>query len=203
MNRIISFGKTVYFLFTFTLFFPFNINRWYSDSGIIQFLRLSSYGVVVALILLFTQFPLRKMFKMNFFTVKTFLLWLSIEIILISLVYIFLYGNPLGNFMNDLGFSVKYTLLGICLPYSFSLLFIHYKNQYIEMELLRKQILKPIPDRFIVLRDEKGKIRFSVPARDLLFLESADNYVIVNYLLNDKPKRKIFLHLKPGLFIPQ
>lgn len=30
------------------VFVPFNINRWGPHSGIIEFLRLSSYGVIVA-----------------------------------------------------------------------------------------------------------------------------------------------------------
>jgi hypothetical protein len=173
------------------IFVAFNINRWYSDKGIIQFLRLSSYGLVVSAALLFTQFPLRQLFKLKHFRVKTFLLWVIIEIVLISFIYIFLYGNPLGNFMNDLVFSVKYTLSGICLPYSFALLLIHYKNHYSEIKSLQEQMAKPSPGKLIGFKDEKGKIRFSVLPKDLLFLESADNYVCVYFLLDGKKHRKI------------
>ncbi len=89
--------KMVPFPFFMNLFRPWNIGRWYSDSGFIQFLRLSSYGVVVALVLLFTQFPLRKIFRQQEFKLKTYILWFVIEISLISFVYIFMYGNPIGN----------------------------------------------------------------------------------------------------------
>lgn len=173
------------------IFQPFNITRWFSDSGLIQFLRLSSYGFVVALVFLFTQFPLRGIFKKQTFKVKHYLLWLSIEISLISLVYIFLYGNPVGNFINDLLFSIKYTLLGICLPYSFAVLIIYYKNQRAEIELLQKEISKPAKKRLLSFKDENAKIKFSVQTNDLLLLESTDNYVSVYYILENKVQRQL------------
>jgi hypothetical protein len=173
------------------IFEPFNINRWYSDSGIIQFLRLSSYGIVVGLVFLFTQFPLRKLFKKESFTNGSYLLWLIVEISLISLVYIFLYGNPIGNFINDLIYSLKYTLLGICLPYSFAILVIYYKNQRAQIKQLQIKISQPTEKRLVAFKDENGKIKFSALAKDILMLESTDNYVSVYYVLENKVQRKL------------
>lgn len=183
-------------IFLFSIFFlnifqPFNIGRWYSDSGIIKFLRLSSYGFVVALVFLFSQFPLRKALKAEHFKIKSYILWLSIEISLISLVYIFLYGNPVGNFINDLIFSIKYTFLGICLPYSFAILLIYYKNQSAEIKTLQNKIAKPNEKRLLVLKDENDKIKFSILPKYLLMLESTDNYVSVFYLFDGKVQRKL------------
>ena len=173
------------------VFVPFNINRWYSDSGFIQFLRLSSYGCVVALVFLFTQFPLRRLFKIQTFSIKSYVPWLILEIILISLVYIFLYGNPLGNFGNDFVFSLKYTLLGICLPYSFALLIIYYKNQRAEILELKDKVYQPAKNQLISFNDEYGKIKFSLKVTDTLLLESTDNYVSVYFLSGGKVQRKL------------
>ncbi len=185
---VVVFVFSVIFL---NLYEPFNIGRWYSDSGFIKFLRLSSYGFVIAIVFLFTQFPLRKIFKQQEFSIKTYLLWLVLEIALINLVYIFLYGNPIGNFINDLGFSLKYTLLSIWLPYSFAILIVYYKNQRDEIEVLKNSANKPTEKRLIVFKDENGKIKFSVLAADLLLLESTDNYVSVFYILQNKVQRKL------------
>jgi len=173
------------------IFVPFNINRWFSDSGFIKILRLSSYGLIIALVLLFTQFPLRKLFKVQHFKFSTYFLWLFVEIVIISLVYIFLYGNPLGNLVNDFIFSLKYTLLGICLPYSFAILLIYYKNQRAEIAILKGYIGKQPGSHLTGFRDDKGKIQFSVLTGDILFLESTDNYISVFYLLNGKIQRKL------------
>jgi hypothetical protein len=181
----------VFCLIFLNIFEPFNIGRWYSDSGFIKFLRLSSYGFVIAIVFLFTQFPLRKFFKITEFKIKTYLIWLIIEITLINLVYIILYGNPIGNFINDLGFSLKYTLLSIWLPYSFAILIVYFRNHRIEIESLKTNANKPAEKRLIVFRDENGKIKFSVLASDLLLIESTDNYVSIFYILQNKLQRKL------------
>ncbi|MEN8118494.1 MAG: LytTR family DNA-binding domain-containing protein [Bacteroidota bacterium] len=181
----------IFSVFFINLFKPWNIGRWYSDSGFIQFLRLSSYGLVVSLVLLFTQFPLRKIFKQEKFRLKTYILWLFIEIAFISLVYIFFYGNPIGNFINDFLFSLKYTLLGIFIPYSFALLIIYYKNQKAEIEQLQTKISQPNEKKLMAFKDENNKIKFSILAKDLLFLESTDNYVSVFYILDNKTQRQL------------
>lgn len=185
---LVVFVFSVIFL---NIFQPFNIARWYSDSGFIQFLRLSSYGFVIGIVFLFTQFPLRKIFKVEKFKIKSYLLWLAIEIALINLVYIFLYGNPIGNFKNDLIFSLKHTLLSIWLPYSFAILIVYYKNQREEIETLKSIVVKPAEKRLVVFKDENGKIKFSVQSNDLLLLESTDNYVSVYYVLQNKTQRKL------------
>lgn len=185
---IIVFAFSVAFL---NLFVPFNINRWYSDSGIIQFLRLSSYGFVVALVFLFTQFPLRKWLKQEQFKNKFYIIWLLIEIILISMVYMFLYGNPIGNFLNDFVFSIRYTILGIILPYSFALMIIYYKNQRFEINSLRDNINKPSSENLLKFNDDKKRTKFSVLTSNILYLEGADNYVYIFYTESGKIKREV------------
>lgn len=185
---VVIFIFSVIFL---NLYQPFNIARWYSDSGFVQFLRLSSYGFIIAVVFLFTQFPMRKIFKINQFNIKTYFFWLAIEIVLINLVYIFLYGNPVGNFKNDLVFSLKYTLMSIWLPYSFAILVVYYKENQAEIKSLKLNVNKPAEKQSIVFKDENDKIKFSVLSKHLLLLESTDNYVSVFYILDNKVQRKL------------
>lgn len=191
-NRILLI--VVIFIFSvifLNLYQPFNIARWYSDSGFVQFLRLSSYGFIIAVVFLITQFPLRKIFKIDHFKIKTYFFWLVVEITIINLVYIFLYGNPIGNFKNDLVFSLKYTLMSIWLPYTFAILIVYYKEHREEIKSLKLNVNKPAEKRLIVFKDENDKIKFSVLSKDLLLLESTDNYVSVYYILDNKVQRKL------------
>ena len=184
----IIFAFSVLFINTFE---PWNIGRWYSDSGLIEFMRLSSYGLVVTLVLLFTQFPLRKFFKQQQFTVITFSLWFIIEISLISLVYILLYGNLIGNFLNDFFFSIRYTLLGVILPYSFALLIINFKNQRREIAGLKRKLALPAQKKLIGFFDDKGNLKFSLLPKDILLLEASDNYVVIHYMSEEKVRREL------------
>ncbi|WP_163323951.1 LytR/AlgR family response regulator transcription factor [Draconibacterium mangrovi] len=181
----------VFSIFFINVFKPWNIGRWYSDSPLIQFLRLSSYGFISSLVLLFTQFPLRRIFHQQTFKLKSYLLWILVEIVLISLVYIFLYGNPIGNFINDFLFSLKYTVLGIMIPYSFALLLIYYKKHIEEIEQLQNKLSGTDKNQLLTFTDEKGKPRFSVRSKDFLYIESTDNYVTVNFILEGKLQRKL------------
>ncbi|KJF41968.1 hypothetical protein LH29_22025 [Draconibacterium sediminis] len=181
----------VFSIFFINVFKPWNIGRWYSDSPLIQFLRLSSYGFISSLVLLFTQFPLRKIFHQQTFKLKSYLLWILVEIVLISLVYIFLYGNPIGNFINDFLFSLKYTVLGIMIPYSFALLLIYYKKHIEEIEQLQNKLSGTDKNQLLTFTDEKGKPRFSIRSKDFLYIESTDNYVTVNFILEGKLQRKL------------
>ncbi len=181
----------VFSIFFVNLFVPFNINRWVDDSGFIQFMRLSSYGLVVALVFLISQFPLRRLLGIQKFKVKTYILWLTGEIILISFVYILLYGNIIGNLLNDFTYSLKYTLLGIFLPYSFALLIIFYRKNSIEIKRLKKSLSKPLESKMVALKDENGKVKYSFLHENLLFFEAADNYVSVYFLQEGKVQRRL------------
>ena len=57
--------------------------------------------------------------------------------------------------------------------------------------MLKNKVNKPTEKRFISFNDENGKIKFSVLAKDLLLLESTDNYVSVYYILEGKLQRKL------------
>ena len=102
-----------------------------------------------------------------------------------------MYGNPQGNLIRDLKFSLKYTSLGLCLPYSFSLLLIYYRKHMAEISLLRKEIGKQSNSGLTGFRDDRGKIQFSVLNTEILLLESTDNYVSVFYLINGKLQRRL------------
>jgi len=86
---------------------------------------------------------------------------------------------------------LKYTLMSIWLPYSFAILIVYYKNQRAEIESLKSNANKPAEKRLIIFKDENGKIKFSVLPKDLLLLESTDNYVSVFYILENKVQRKL------------
>lgn len=180
---------TISIIFT-NVFVPFNVDRWFRDSGIQQFMRLSSYGVVFAIVFLLTQFPLRRLFGIARFKVKTYLLWLFIELSIISMIFVFMYDRAEGDFLNDYIFSLKYTFLGILIPYVIALLVVYIRNQQVEIKKLNKNVIREYID-LISFKDENQNVKFSLKNADLLFLESTDNYVAIYYMSSGKIKRSL------------
>lgn len=184
----------VYIVFFLNIFVPFHINDWMPESNVSQFLILSSYGVIGALAISFTQFLLRKWLKMEQFLLKQFLVWVFFELIFSTVLLTFIYGNDseLSNFYSDFLFSLKHTFLVIVIPYSLVLLILSLfksKSELVEMKKENKKV--ELVDELVNFPDDKGNTKFTMPLNDILYLESTDNYVYIYYISQDKLKKEL------------
>jgi DNA-binding LytR/AlgR family response regulator len=64
------------------------------------------------------------------------------------------------------------------------------KNRKLE-KLEGSPVLKTSFPLMLAFHDEKGELRFSLKTQDLLYLEAADNYVIIHYWDNTKQTKYI------------
>ena len=186
---------TVFGIFFINAFVPFNINYWHNDSGLEQFLRLSGFGLFAGFILTLSQFAVRGIFRVKSFMIGTFFLWAIGELLLMSLFFVIyetIWSNSFDQFFNILPPTLRYTFLGILIPYSLALLFI---SEIIKLKEIRKlkqkSDLAQRNDDLLDFVDEKGIVRFSVSANQLIYFESADNYVFVYYFLDDQIEKGI------------
>ena len=87
--------------------------------------------------------------------------------------------------------SIKNTSLIILLPYTILWLFFSWQDNATRLhELEEKEFTVAKPSGgMIPFRDEKGTLRLSVQLEDLLYLEAADNYVLIHYLQRNKLQR--------------
>jgi DNA-binding LytR/AlgR family response regulator len=126
-------------------------------------------------------------------------LWIFGEILSMAFVYaliqrFFLQGHK--DFMVIMRNTVRITAFIILLPYVIYWLYLSFKEKYTLLE--KMSIARPGNNdnlmegkkggswSMIPFRDEKGILRFSVKHEDLLYLEAADNYVLIHYLDGDK-----------------
>ncbi|WP_423126473.1 LytR/AlgR family response regulator transcription factor [Gaoshiqia sp. Z1-71] len=185
---------TIFGIIFINVFVPFNINRWSNDSGFAQFMRLSGFGIIAGLILFFSQIVVRKLWAIKKYRNFTFILWFSGEMTLMSMAFLFYQSHQLSviRFLKDIPDSIKYTLPGILIPYSLSLLFI---SQIVSRNRLNELKTKAGKSGFdptlLDFPDEKGVVRFSVASDHVYYLESADNYVIVFYLSGNKLAKQL------------
>jgi DNA-binding LytR/AlgR family response regulator len=126
-------------------------------------------------------------------------LWIIGEILSMAFVYtliqrFFLHGQK--DFMVIMKNTVRITAFIILLPYVIYWLYLSFKEKYVQLEKIsmgNPEDMESLHDRkqqgtwsMIPFLDEKGILRFSVKREDLLYLEAADNYVLIHYLEGDK-----------------
>lgn len=186
---------TVLGIFFVNVFVPFNINSWSNDSGLDQLVRLSGFGIIAGFILIVSQFGLRRVAGIRHFTAGTFALWVAGELLLMAISFLLYQSSwdiSVTQFVREIPDSLKYTLPGILIPYSLSLLFISQIAHQNKISQLKIKAEQPVfePD-LMNFPDEKGIVRFSIAPEQLLYVESADNYVIVFYLKGNKPAKQI------------
>lgn len=195
-HRYILIGITVTFsIFFLNVFVPFNMNHWSHDSGIDQFLRLSGYSIIGGIVLSVSQLFVRKILRVDHFRIWSFTLWVTGEVLIMAILFLLYQTYHNIDFVwivKAVPDSFKYTLLSILIPYSLALLFISLIIQKSKFAELKEYAEKPaFTASLFDFPDEKGGIRFSIAPDQVLYFESADNYLIIHYLNNGKPARQM------------
>jgi len=184
----------VYIILFLNIFVPFDIDKWAPDSFGSKFLSLSGFAVVGSAGIAFSQFVLRKWFNREHFLIKQFIVWVIFELMFLTVLLTFLYNNvnDIPSFIHEFKFNLKHTFLIAVIPYSIVLLILSLFQSKSELVELKKESKKVVlTNELIKFPDDKGSLKFTMPLRDLLYLESTDNYVYIYYISHDKLKKEL------------
>jgi lytTr DNA-binding domain protein len=120
-------------------------------------------------------------------TYGDYILWVFFEIIFMSLFYTgyALSVNKERDVLQTLQESTINTALVLLLPYSILMLYFSWQEKEKQLELIDKVSAEKGESKVIAFYDEKRELRLSVKRSNLLYLESADNYVCIWYLNKD------------------
>jgi hypothetical protein len=190
---------TVYSLVFINIFRPFNSETWIPNNNSTNYFMYSSFMVLAGMVVVsLSRVVMNFVVKKVQLTFPDYVLWLVSDAVILSIFYVFVAYRVgfIDNFMNDNPeatmweaiFSIFWkstanTVWMLLIPYTVSLLFL--ENQHLKGQL--KEIGNKGPDSNIVhLKDEKGEIRLSINIENILYAESADNYVTIKYISNDK-----------------
>jgi hypothetical protein len=135
--------------------------------------------------------------KHSFYYIQ-YIIWLLCEIVLLAILYTifsliinFDKFPGLYNIIDNFKSAVSYVALIISLPYIISTLYFALQDKsrrlkQIESEKEREEITHPLDSSVIVFRDNNGVFRISITIENIIYLESADNYVAIKYLNKGK-----------------
>jgi hypothetical protein len=187
---------SIFALVFINLYSPFNASSWYEVSRIEFFFYSSALILSGMLIIVLSKLVFAVISRRMRVTYLLFGIWHLAEIVLLAAAYLVvdLYllksgAEPLERFTGLLFI----TLLVLAIPYSLSWLWLSLKDKRETLEQLTKNTSREYQEnRMITFRDESEKLRFSIKSRDILFVESTDNYVTV-HMSEEGRLRKIML----------
>jgi len=179
--RLIHVGIIMaYSIFFMVVFQPFGFDAWLTKG----WFGLAALGVLGSVPIAISQLIIRPLIPIKNFKVRHFLLWFFFELLALTVFMALLYEDPEFTFIEDLETTFQYTGLIALLPYSFSILIIVLVQ--VNKEKNAKKTLTSDDIDLISFKDERDQVKFSVKSKDILYLESTDNYVTVYFANEEK-----------------
>lgn len=168
---------------------PFSSSHWYSVSEFMFFVFSSLIILTGVLVVVVSRIIMYYRGKKHGITIGQYAVWILAEIVFMSLFYTVyvLSVNPERDYSDVFKESSVNTALILLLPYTALHLYFSYREKERRLRLLEEGHAEtPFKQHVYNFHDEKGELRLSVKKESLLYIESADNYLIIWYLNKDR-----------------
>ncbi len=191
--RLIVF-TALFALVFINIYKPFSSESWYHVSDFKFFLSSSLVILTGILVVVISRIILYYWSKKHRISQLSYCIWILAEVFFMASFYT-LYTmilNPNRDLMEVFKESTMNTALVLLLPYAVLHLWFSYAEKKKELlEMQESLIEKPVTPKQNIYSfyDEKNELRLSVSKDNLLYIESADNYVNIWYLNREKPTK--------------
>lgn len=195
------------FVYAFALAFillvnPFDVKSWVdwesNDQYVLTVILVVGIGFFVLLLSRVMMYLLRNKIILDF---TKYLIWCAAEVFLVAVfctLFAWEYGNNDRNYFDIFPRTLEYVSLILLAPYVISWLYIAQKDKReqdaddamiaaadkksdISGAISESELLVKERHNIVNFCDEKGQLKLSVDIDNLLYIESADNYVIIFY----------------------
>jgi hypothetical protein len=187
--RLILF-TSLFALVFINIYSPFGSETWFSVTRL-QFFTYSSLIILTGvLVVVISRIIMYQVSKRNTILIWHYLVWIFAEVLSMALSYAVFEKFLLSDtrlFIDLVKTSSRNTALVLLIPYSVSWLYFSWRDKKEQIERMADGPTLPANTRnMIPFYDEKGILKFSVKKENLLYLESAENYVSICYINKDK-----------------
>ena len=177
---------TAFFALVFiNIYKPFSSSSWYDISEFKFFVFSSLIILTGVLVVVLSRIIMFHCGKRHTISNGSYAIWILLEIFFMSLFYTIytLVLNPERDYMDVFENSTINTSLVLLLPYSVLHFYFSYKDKERRLLLLEEHQEEVVARQSVfTFYDEKHELRLSVKRSELLYMESADNYVCIWYL---------------------
>ena len=129
-------------------------------------------------------------------TVLRYILWVIVELLLLSAAFTALalitsYGGieryPMEIYKN----ALQNTIFIMFIPYLICIMYLSYQDKNTKLRTIMEENIGNKSTSFITFHDDRGILQLSVAKENLLYIESADNYISTWYLKNGQLKKQL------------
>jgi hypothetical protein len=187
--RLILF-TSIFALIFINIYSPFGVDKWFRLTNL-EFLTYSSLVILAGvLIVVISRVIMFQVCKRHLINVWQYLLWIFTEVLFMAMFYALfekIFLDDYRVFSDLVKLSARNTALVLLLPYSVLWLYFSWKDKKDQIDRLADIQSFPSNTRnMIPFYDDKGILKFSIKKENLLYLESAENYVNICYLNKGK-----------------
>ncbi|PKO98758.1 MAG: LytTR family transcriptional regulator [Bacteroidetes bacterium HGW-Bacteroidetes-8] len=192
-NIVRLIGFTALFALVFiNIYKPFSSSLWYNISEFMFFVYSSLVILTGLLVVLISRIVMYLYSRRHQISYGKYAIWVFLEILFMSLFYTMytIILNRERDVMDSFESSFINTALVLLLPYIVLWFYFGWRESTKRLEKIESEEQEEvdIPGN-ITFNDEKGVLRLSVLCNDLLYIESSENYVVINYSNKGKVKR--------------
>jgi hypothetical protein len=186
--RLVLF-TSLFALVFINIYSPFGVDKWFNLTRL-ELLTYSSLIILTGvLVVVISRIIMFQVCKRNLIYIWQYLLWIFIEVFFMALFYALFEKFFLDDsriFSDLVKVSARNTALVLLLPYSLLWLYFSWKDTKEQIDrLAESQSFSTNIRNMIPFYDDKGILKFSIKKENLLYLESAENYVSICYLNKD------------------
>ena len=182
----------IFALVFINIYAPFGSETWF-DVTQWEFFAYSSLVILTGvLVVVISRIIMYYVAKRKTLVIWHYLVWVGAEVFFMALFYTLFERFILHDtrfIVDSFKVSAKNTALVLLLPYSVLWLYFSWIEKKRELQRLTENPGADTSKNMIPFHDEKGELRFSVKSENLLYLESADNYVNIYYVDKEKMAR--------------
>jgi hypothetical protein len=195
LNEKRNIVRLILFTLLFALVFiniysPFGVDKWFNLTSL-KFLTYSSLVILTGiLIVVISRIIMFQVCKRHLINIWQYLLWIFTEVLFMALFYALfqkLFLDDIRVFSDLVKLSARNTTLVLLLPYSVLWLYFSWKDKNEQIGRMEEvQSISVSTRNMIPFYDDKGILKFSIKKENLLYLESAENYINICYLNKGK-----------------
>ncbi len=129
-------------------------------------------------------------------TIIKYIFWVVIELALLSAAFTVLalitsYGgasrDPIEIYKN----ALQNTIFILFIPYLIYIMYLSYQDKNAKLRTIMEENIGNKAISFISFHDDRGILQLTVAKENLLYIESADNYISIWYLKNGQLKKQL------------